>query len=128
MAALEEAVDELVFDGAAPTAVFQLVVSSVPGMNADDAWDVAMYLRSKTAALPRAALEKELFVRWKMEVLPGAPAYVWYDWQSMRTKTDAEIAEMIEQARVAAGFAHEALGDYERQRLVDLVRGLATNL
>ncbi|MCX7004194.1 MAG: hypothetical protein NTV22_13115 [bacterium] len=126
--ALENAVDELVFDGAAPTAVFQLVVSCVPGMNADNAWDVAMYLRSKTAALPRAALEKELFVRWKTEVLPGAPAYVWYDWQSMRSKTDAEIAEMIEQARAAAGFAHEALGEYERQRLVDLVRGLAVNL
>jgi|GEM_PF-2262116 len=128
MAALEEAVDELVFDGAAPTAVFQLVVSSVPGITADDAWDVAMYLRSKTAALPRAALEKELFVRWKTEVLPGAPAYVWYDWQTMRTKNDAEIAEMIEQARAAAGFAHDALGDYERQRVVDLVRGLAVNL
>lgn len=123
LAEVDREIDELVFAGAAPLTVFTVVTNRLSGVNEDDAWDIAMYVRSKTAPPPRASLERELFERWAACVAPGAPPYVWHDWHTLRAEDDTQIAARIEAACAVAG-TQRYLGAYELQRMVDLVRAM----
>ena len=126
---LENTVDDCVYEGASPLTVYQTVSNAFPKMCVTDQWNLALYLRARTAAPPRENLEKELFEKWRTWVVPHAPICAWYDWQTMQTLDDAAVADMITTAlHTAPGTNNYTLADYELQRMVDLVRSLTVRL
>jgi hypothetical protein len=126
---LENTVDDCVYEGASPLTVYQSVSNAFPDMYETDQWNLAMYLRTRTAAPPRETLEKELFDKWRTLVVPHAPVCAWYDWQTMQTFNDSVVADMITEALdTAPGTNNFTLSDYDLQRMVDLVRSLTVRL
>jgi len=124
---LENEIDELVFNGASPMEVYikcretGFYKSKITNQKSKiPYWNLAMYLRSRTATVPRKNLEKELFDKWKEQIMPGCPAYFWYDWVTLRNYDDNKIAGFIEKARLKCKA--NKLSDYELQRMIDLIR------